>query len=86
MAVNVTGNIGGYKDMPTDLKIRHQQSSPTTLQVIMYYRSLLEHSINSSSVTQPKSVLQYGYVPSEWASYIFLLLFGLSTCAYVPFV
>ncbi|KAH9972123.1 RTA1-like protein [Lactifluus volemus] len=45
----------------------------------MYYRSLLEHSINSSSVTQPKSVLQYGYVPSEWASYIFLLLFGLST-------
>ena len=47
--------------------------------------ALLEGLINSIGGTQPEYVLWYNYVPSQWASNTFLVLFGLSTCVYVPF-
>jgi hypothetical protein len=49
--------------------------------------STLEGLINTiNNSNQLGYVLWYNYVPSEWASISFLVLFGLSTCAYVPFV
>jgi hypothetical protein len=58
--------------------------------------TLPQYSINSiglgpstnlrlSDTIQLEHRLWYNYVPSESASIAFLVLFGLSTCAYVPF-
>jgi hypothetical protein len=48
--------------------------------------STLEALVNNISISdnQREYVLWYNYVPSESASISFLVLFGLSTCAYVP--
>jgi hypothetical protein len=65
-----------------------EQSQATLIMSTSTLLSTLERLINSvgGHGSQLDYVLWYNYIPSEWASITFLVLFGLSTCAYVPFV